>query len=135
MVAAASVGPVEHPGFLAHASILVIKSSSRQRQVRGLLHQLCVITAFEPGEKCRTTWFGSKHLELHGAAWTCCVGMWMRTLGKALQFTFRKHGQGHLQNSQQNFVPDESHLPGVRRLCEINLGRQSARQRMVTENS
>ena len=68
MVAAASVGPVEHPVFLAHASILGIKSSSRQRQVI-LLHHLCLITAFEPCENAgRHGLQRSKHLELHGAA-------------------------------------------------------------------
>ena len=92
-----------------------LRSSSRQRQVRGLLYQLCLITAFEPCENAgRHGLKRSKHLELHGAAWTCCVGMRMRTLGKALRnspfanmvkATFRTLSKDF---PASNFVLDES---------------------------
>ena len=79
-----------------------LRSLSRQRQVCGLLYHLCLITAFEPCKKCRTTWFAK--IKTSGTAWSCidllCGNVDANSGQSTAQFTFRKHGQGQLQNQQ-----------------------------------
>ena len=91
-----------------------LRSSSGQRQVCGLLHHLCLITAFEPCENAgRHGLKRSKHLALHGAAWTCCVGMRMRALGKHCKSPFVNMAKATFKTLSKgfptlNFVLDES---------------------------
>jgi hypothetical protein len=55
----------------------------------------------------------SKHLELHGAAWTCCVGMRMRALGNHCKSPFVNMAKATFKTLSKdfpasNFVLDES---------------------------
>ena len=81
-----------------------LRSSSGQRQVCGLPHQLCLITAFEP-------WENAGRHGLDQNIWNCmermdllCGNVDANSGPSTVQVTFRsfrKHGQGQLQNTQQ----------------------------------